>query len=672
MTKLLCTIGFITLAFVSFGQKSIIDSLLRVESSLEIRKDTSHIKLLYELSSRYESIDLDSALLYGEKALSYSEKIKYKKGIAESNLAIGNYYNAIGKYEQSLQHFMNAKVIYESTNDRFNISRTLNLIGNCLLGYEKIEKALETYLEGLKIVEELGDEYRIAVLAIGVGNCYLQLEDNNKAIKYFSMSKRLFSKLNSEFYVAFSQASIANAQASLGLYEASFENYNLALDVFKQSDNQYSVAITYQGLADAYKKSKNYDQAITYYYKAREIFIDRNAYYNLKEISKELAHSYASIGKFENAYKYHQDFSIYNDSVFNEQVNEQILEIEGKYETDKKQNEIEIQNLQLSEKDAKIAEATLRSNTLYGFVGVSLFISIVLLFGIQINRKNNSKLNAINQDLGHKNTIIEQKSKEITDSISYAKRIQNAIMPTADKFSKALPNSFVLYMPKDIISGDFYWLVEKTDSVLFAAADCTGHGVPGAMVSVVCNNGLNRSVQEKGMTNPGRILDKTRELVVEQFQKSTEDVKDGMDIAICELNFKKENFTIDNQSAVLNYAGANNPVFIVRRQDHDEPILMEIKATKQPIGKVDKPKSFMTHEVALLKGDTVYIFTDGYVDQFGGSKGKKLMYKPFRELLLSINNESMQSQKNLLTKYFNNWKGNLEQVDDVCVIGVRV
>jgi serine phosphatase RsbU (regulator of sigma subunit) len=244
----------------------------------------------------------------------------------------------------------------------------------------------------------------------------------------------------------------------------------------------------------------------------------------------------------------------------------------------------------------------------------------------------------------------------VQDSIRYAKRIQSAILPPNREIDEKLPNSFVLYKPKDIVAGDFYWLESVDDTVLFAAADCTGHGVPGAMVSVICNNGLNRSVREYNLHDPALILNKTRELVVSEFAKSEEEVKDGMDIALCSL-----------KGNLLSYAGAHNPLWIIRNGE-----LLETKANKQPIGQFDLPEPYTTHTFELQAGDSFYIFSDGYPDQFGGEKGKKFKTANFKKLLLSIQEESMTRQKELLDKAFEDWKGDLDQLDDVCVIGVRI
>jgi serine phosphatase RsbU (regulator of sigma subunit) len=259
--------------------------------------------------------------------------------------------------------------------------------------------------------------------------------------------------------------------------------------------------------------------------------------------------------------------------------------------------------------------------------------------------------------------LVEIKNKEITDSITYARRIQHAILPPPQMVKKYFPSSFILYKPKDIVAGDFYWMehVRKDNEngiVLFAAADCTGHGVPGAMVSVVCNNALNRSVREFGLLRPDTILEKTRELVIEQFERSEDDVKDGMDIALC---------AFDPATLRLQYSGANNNVYIIRKEG-----LIELKADKQPVGKHTENKPFTFNEFQLEQGDCIYVLSDGYADQFGGADGKKFKTAKLKELLIRISAQSMEEQEKELENTFVSWKGKLEQVDDVLVIGIRV
>lgn len=261
---------------------------------------------------------------------------------------------------------------------------------------------------------------------------------------------------------------------------------------------------------------------------------------------------------------------------------------------------------------------------------------------------------------------IETAHREITDSIAYAKRIQNAILPSIKSVKEYLTDSFIFYKPKDIVAGDFYWVesfkmvsglgVGQAKGILFAAADCTGHGVPGALMSVVCNNALNRSVREFGLTDPGLILDRTRTIIIEEFGKADEAVMDGMDISLCCLKGK-----------TLTYAGAYNPLWIIRNGK-----MIVIEANRQPIGEYIDLVPFTTHKIELRSQDVIYLFTDGYVDQFGGEKGKKFKRKSFKELLLNMADLPMQKQFDTIDTFFDNWRGDLDQIDDICIIGVRI
>ena len=305
----------------------------------------------------------------------------------------------------------------------------------------------------------------------------------------------------------------------------------------------------------------------------------------------------------------------------------------------------------------------------YVFYGILLVLVIYGIIKLSTNRikQQNIRLESIvkertievvaqKAEAEKQRDIADQRNEEILDSINYAKRIQNAILPPEKLIKEHLKDSFVLYKPKDVVAGDFYWLEPKDGIVIFAAADCTGHGVPGAMVSVICNNALNRSVREHCLIEPGEILTKTREIVIQEFEKSEEEVKDGMDIALCSLKGMK-----------LQYAGAHNPLWIIRNGE-----IIETKANKQPIGQFDKLEPYTSHFFDLQSGDGIYIFSDGYVDQFGGENGKKFKAKALRALLLSIQDKDMEEQKFLIDQEFEKWKGDLEQIDDVCMIGVRV
>ena len=255
--------------------------------------------------------------------------------------------------------------------------------------------------------------------------------------------------------------------------------------------------------------------------------------------------------------------------------------------------------------------------------------------------------------------IVEIKNKEILDSIHYAKRLQEAILPSDKIIQSFFPESFVLYLPKDIVAGDFYWTEKQGEQIFIAAADCTGHGVSGALMSMLGVSLLNQVVNEKEISTPAEILNGLHHAVVASLKQRQNDSNEGMDIALCNFNFSKNE---------MQFAGANRPLWICRNNE------MEIiKPDKIPIGglQVEHNGTFTNHVIPFNKGDSFYIFTDGFADQFGGENGKKLMTKNSKELLVSVQNKNMDEQKILLKNHFDKWKGNLEQVDDVLVIGIK-
>ena len=301
-----------------------------------------------------------------------------------------------------------------------------------------------------------------------------------------------------------------------------------------------------------------------------------------------------------------------------------------------------------------------------------VFVYMAILFSIRRVKKQNQRLEetvrdrtaevvAQKEEVEKQKEIVEEKNRDIMDSIRYAKHIQDAILPSDEFVNECFNDAFILYRPKDIVSGDFYWVKRKDEKILFAAVDCTGHGVPGAFVSIVGNNGLNRAINEFNMTKPGEILDKLTELVIESFKQpgsSEDEVKDGMDIALC---------SYDPETKVIEYAGANNSLYLIRAGE-----LIEYKPDKQPIGAFEKRRPFNTQTIQVEKGDRIIVFTDGFADQFGGPKGKKLKYKTFKSMLVDNASRPISEYKMILNHSFNQWKGSFEQIDDVCIIGITI
>jgi ABC-type amino acid transport substrate-binding protein len=333
--------------------------------------------------------------------------------------------------------------------------------------------------------------------------------------------------------------------------------------------------------------------------------------------------------------------------------------------------------------------------TIAGVIGGIVFIIFGAFF--YYNRKMKKEivlrheaqiaLNESFKEIQNQKVVIEEKNEDVMASIIYAQRLQNAILPTVTQIKSALNNSFVLFMPKDIVSGDFYFLETKHDNnlVFFSSADCTGHGVPGAMVSLVCANALHEAVIENDLNKPSEILDSAKFNLEQRFARSGENIKDGMDISFCSLNLVKKE---------IQWAGANNPIWIVRDNNKIEKTenlidnfsseklpkltrsdnfhLIEITANRQPVGKFDYYKPFTNHTIQLCDGDTLYLSSDGYADQFGGENGKKMKSLNLKKLLLNIQSKSMLEQHNILVNKFNSWKGDIEQVDDVCIFGVKI
>lgn len=271
---------------------------------------------------------------------------------------------------------------------------------------------------------------------------------------------------------------------------------------------------------------------------------------------------------------------------------------------------------------------------------------------------SSGELNSANSKIWEQLHTIEEKNKNILDSINYAFRIQQAILPNHDEIKKAFPDSFVLYKPKDVVSGDFYWFAEKNDKKFIAAVDCTGHGVPGAFMSMIGSALLNEIVNDKKIIFADEILNALREGVIKSMKQTGAEGenKDGMDIALFVLNHNSAEFS-----------GANNPLWVISNNE-----LTEIPGDKQPIGIHSKTGLFTRNTLSFEKNDCIYIFTDGYADQFGGTAGKKFKYKKLKELLLEIHKNPMDEQKQILEQTIETWKGSLEQIDDILIIGIRI
>jgi serine phosphatase RsbU (regulator of sigma subunit) len=351
----------------------------------------------------------------------------------------------------------------------------------------------------------------------------------------------------------------------------------------------------------------------------------------------------------------------YNDSVINEANNQSISNLKAFYETEKQEEQIKTQSAEIKVRQEEVKRQQLQMTALIALVILMLVFGVITFRSYQQKKQANILLGAQNAEIKEKKNIIEEKHKEITDSINYAERIQRSFIATEEILNENLIDHFVFFQPKDIVSGDFYWASKlSNNNFAFVTADSTGHGVPGAIMSLLNVTSIESAIKD-GFTNPSDILNATRTTIINRLKNdgSKEGGKDGMDCSLICFDFLGNKFV---------YSAANNPVWVVRKNE-----LIELKADKMPVGKHSKDSEpFTQSEFCMQKNDVIYTLTDGFSDQFGGPKGKKFMYKKLKEILIYNSNLAMQEQKEKLVAALNNWKGELEQVDDICIIGVRV
>lgn len=674
----------------------LLSALLKVE-----KNDTSRIKYMVQLS---ELSDLNDILSYTQPAIELAErKLKqsttnslesslYKKQLALAYNNSGFYYNNNGNISLALFYFNNCLKIQEGINDKGGMVFTLINIAAIYHSQDEsssynakkesmLNRAIEYYSKSLKICYEIKDTATASRCLNNIGLVYDDFGNWKLALDFYYKSLDLSTKINFKETIAISYNNIGyvhQKQAALSsnkkdsLLLQSYLAYEKALTLFKEINYQIGIVDVLQNMGLIYL-SQNHDQKAQIC--ANEAFSIAEKLGFPEQLKRVYYLNYKIFKKQKNGIKaleMHEKYILFRDSINNQQTRNSSIKNQLKYDYEKKENKLtaEKEKIEIEATEDNKRQNIIIMSVVLGLILVSIF-SVFIFKGLQKNKKANKII------LSQKH-IVEEKQKEIVDSITYAKRIQNAILPPKDYINKYLPNNFILYKPKDIVAGDFYWMEHLENITLIAAADSTGHGVPGAMVSVVCSNALNRAALEFGLRDPGKLLDKTTDIVLDTFAKSGEEIKDGMDISL---------LAIDHQNKKIFWSGANNPLWYitnsvitpghaslsVHAEVRTENIeLTEIKADKQPIGKSDHRKPFTTHEINYIKGTVFYLMTDGYPDQFGGQKGKKFKYKQLEMLLKDCQNLSLKEQENLLDKAFENWKGSLEQVDDVTIIGIRI
>ena len=630
-------------------EKNINDSIANL-----IKKNLAYS--LQNFGTTLDDTEIIKKISFFEKSIDLKLEIKDTLELGVYYGRLGLAYSSIGNYDKALENQFKSIEIRKKSKRTYELNYNYNNVASIYSDQGFYNKALKFYEKSLEIKYQFKDTLNYSTSFINIGYTYRRLKNYDKALDYLNKA------LESVIY-SYNPDEIEYS-AFYGMGDVYFEqiNFKKALDFFEKSvdvgekfNMTQSIARSRMRIGEIYFKANNYELALKNFKIAKEIAVEFNSDISLNSyVYKRFYELHKRNGNFKEALINYELYKVLADSLnsMNGIAFEKNRELNQKYllkkQTDsiKHLDEILIQQAQTLAKEEQLKNETQRRN---GLIVISLLIlvSLGLVFN-QLKKVRKGK------------ALVEEKQQEITDSINYAKRLQQGILVPFDLVQSWLSESFILFKPKDIVSGDFYWIEKVGNKMYFAVADCTGHGIPGALVSIICSNALTKSLYEDFTYEPSRILDNTRAIVEERFVRSKDEIKDGMDISLCCLNVEDKSIT---------WAGAMNPLWVVRKGSKE---VEELKPDRQSIGMVEKPKRYKQHEVKLAKGDSVYLFSDGYQDQFGGEKGRKYMKGRFKKFILSVQDQDMQTQLTSFEKEFNSWKGDREQIDDVCVMGVRI
>ncbi len=572
--------------------------------------------------------DYGKALDYYFQALKLDEELGSKKEIATDLGNIGIVYHKLKNYQKTLHYYERALKMDEELGNKPGVARHLGNMGGVYGDQKNYTKALSCYFNALKMTQQLKYKPGVARSLGNIGSIYYERKDYTEALEYLLKSLKLKEELGSKNLIAPGLRTIGSVYSATDKYSEAESYFKRALAMSEEMGSQDEIRLNHECLSNLYKKTGKYSLALEHFQTSVHI---KDSLYN-KEKDKEIASK-------EITYEFEKK------------------EAQAKAEQDKKDA--------IAEVDSKKQKMVLLFVSI-GLILVFLFAGYVFR-ALRIARKQKKLIEEKNKQTEEQKKIIElqkeiveEKNKDIIDSINYAKRIQDALLKEQDHVTSHLPEHFILFKPKDIVSGDFYWALEKEGQFYLAAVDCTGHGVPGAFMSMLGIAFLNEITASSELYSPAEILNLLRNKVVKELRQSgkQQETNDGMDMSIIRVDLKTKK---------IQWAGANNPLYLLKDKTLDE-----IKPDKQCIGYNDDMQPFVNHEFQLEKGTSIYLFTDGYADQFGGEKGKKFKYSQLKNLLISIYEKPVKEQKNMLNETFENWKGKLEQIDDVCVIGVRI
>jgi len=570
--------------------------------------------------------NLAKAISYYEKSLRISTENKDEKGIATSLYNIALMYLADGDIEKASNYAFKSLEHLDEKKNKEGLGFTYNIIGGIFLERKDYNKALEYFEKSLALRILIGDKRSIGMSYKSIGGCYMRMGNSEKAMEYFNKSLTTNTEIGDEEGIASNLLSIGDIQAQKKQNKQAFDSYLKALKLSQET---------------------GYTNLI------------KDAAFKLHQITK-------SMGDYKNSLTYHQLFVEIKDKINSEDNKKALLQSEFRLEYEKKEQALKLEQ---EKKDAIVEQATLRKQSelekqkaiTYSFMAGSVLL-IALVFLVFRNLRQSKIANRIiseqKQEVELQKTIIEEKQKEVMDSINYAKRIQYTLLAHNEFLNANIPNHFIYFNPKDIVSGDFYWATKKGNKFYLAVCDSTGHGVPGAFMSLLNIGFLTEAINEKGIEQPNAIFNFVRQRLIDNISK--EGQKDGFDgILICIE-------TTSNSVPKVSYAAANNKPVLIHNGE-----LTELPNDRMPVGMGERKNDFNLYTIDVQLNDSLYLYTDGYADQFGGEKGKKFKYKTLNELIIANTSKPLADQCTTLRTTFENWKGNLEQVDDVCIIGIR-
>jgi tetratricopeptide (TPR) repeat protein len=625
--------------------------------------------------------DLVKALDYYTQALKIDEESGNSSRETGELGNIGIIYHMQGDYPKSLDYYLRALKIAEEQGDKTEIARHMANIGNIYVDENDYPKALDYYLKSLKLDEEMGDKSDIATDLGNIGNVYSDRNDLPKALDYYTRALIMAKAIGDAKMQAVDLTSIGNIYEARHYRDTAYNYYLQALKIDQEIGSKDGMAGDYASIGNVDMKLGKFKEAEAFIKIALALNDSMGALNDVRLNELQLSMLYDTTKQYKLSLEHYKKSTALNDSIYNKDKSNAITRKEMSFQFEKKEAS------EKAEQDKKDAIERIVRYTLLSGIALMLIFSFFIYRGYSQKKKANAIITLQKEEVEKQKELIElqksivdEKNSNITASIRYASRIQHALLTTEDYIGKHLPEYFILFKPRDIVSGDFYWAFqappppeggisepmnppsEGSEASLFylACCDCTGHGVPGAFMSLLNISMLNETVIERKITRPDLVLNEIRNNVIKALNPDGKsETKDGMDCSLLAFDLKNKKMQV---------ACANNPVWIIRGSE-----CIESTVDKMPVGIQDvEHKPFTLQNFELQKGDCVYTFTDGYADQFGGPKGKKLKYKTFQEKLSIISRQPMEKQKQELETMFEQWKGNLEQVDDVLVIGIRI